>query len=314
MLYRTMPKNGDRLSILGFGAMRLPLKGRKIDEPRATAQIRLAIDRGINYIDTAMPYHGGASEPFLGRALADGYRQKVKLATKLPHWDVRERADMDRLLNLQLQNLRTDTIDYYLIHQLGLGDWQRLQGLGIADFLNRARQDGRIVNAGFSFHSGFDEFTAIIEAYDWDFCQIQYNYLDEQHQAGTRGLEFAARKGLGVIVMEPLRGGNLARKMPPAIEEIFAEADTKRTPVEWGLRWVWNRPEVITVLSGMNEEAHIEENLRIADEAQPDSLTVMGELVNVCPAVGLEMATVGGVVSSAWASLRFKPMSPDAPP
>jgi uncharacterized protein len=274
MLYRTMPKNGDRLSILGFGAMRLPLKGRKIDEPRATAQIRLAIDRGINYIDTAMPYHGGESEPFLGRALADGYRQKVKLATKLPHWDVRERADMDRFLSFQLQNLRTDAIDYYLIHQLGLGDWQRLQGLGIADFLNKARKDGRIVNAGFSFHSGFDEFTAIIEAYDWDFCQIQYNYLDEQHQAGTRGLEFAARKGLGVIVMEPLRGGNLARKMPPAIEELFAGADTKRTPVEWSLRWIWNRPEVITLLSGMNEEAHIEENLRIADEAQPGSLTV----------------------------------------
>ncbi len=268
-----MPKSGDRLSILGFGAMRLPLKGSKIDEPRATAQIRMAIDRGVNYIDTAMPYHGGASEPFLGRALSDGYREKVKLATKLPHWDVRARADMDMLLNLQLQNLRTGTIDYYLLHQLGLADWHRLQELGVVEFMNTAKRDGRIANIGFSFHSGYDEFTAIIESYDWDFCQIQYNYLDEQHQAGTRGLEFAAGKGLGVIVMEPLRGGNLARPMPPDIERIFSEAEVKRTPAEWSLRWIWNRPEVITILSGMNEEAHIEENLRIADEGKPGSLT-----------------------------------------
>ncbi len=273
MLYRTMPKNGDKLSILGFGAMRLPQKRSKIDELRATAQIRNAIDNGVNYIDTAMPYHGGASEPFLGRALADGYRRKVKLATKLPHWDVQKTEHMDMLLNVQLKNLQTDTIDYYLIHQLSLSDWERLQKMGIVGFLDRAKRDGKITNAGFSFHSGYDEFAAIIESYAWDFCQIQYNYLDEQHQAGTRGLEFAAAKGLGVVIMEPLRGGNLARPMPPEIEAIFNEADTKRTPVEWSLRWIWNHPEVITVLSGMNEEAHIEDNLRIADEAEPNSMT-----------------------------------------
>jgi len=273
MQYRTMPKNGDQLSILGFGCMRLPKKGSKIDEPRATAQVRGAIDQGVNYIDTAMPYHGGQSEPFLGRALANGYRQKIKLATKLPHWDVRQTEDMDRFLNLQLKNLQTDTIDYYLIHQLGLADWERLQKIGVVDFLGRARQAGKIVNIGFSFHSGFDDFTAIITSYDWDFCQIQYNYLDQQHQAGTRGLKFAAQKGLGVIVMEPLRGGNLAKPLPPEIQAIFDEADVKRTPAEWSLRWVWNHPEVICVLSGMNEETHIAENLRIAGEAEADALT-----------------------------------------
>lgn len=272
MLYRTMPKNGDQLSILGFGAMRLPSKKGKIDEPRATAQIRMAIDRGVNYIDGAMPYHAGACEPFLGRALSGGYREKVKIATKLPHWDVATREDMDALLNVQLENLQTDHIDYYLLHQLNLVDWQRLIDIGIVDFLNRAKADGKIINAGFSFHSSLEDFIALVDAYEWDFCQIQYNYLDEKHQAGTRGLHYAASKGLGVIVMEPLRGGNLA-KMPPAIKAFFDEAEHIRSAAEWSLRWVWDHPEVICVLSGMNDEAHIEENLRIADEALPDSLT-----------------------------------------
>jgi len=273
MLYRKMPKSGDMLSILGFGAMRLPQKGNKIDEPRATAQIRMAVDRGINYIDAAMPYHAGACEPFLGRALADGYREKVRLATKLPPWDVQQQQDMDHLLAAQLQYLNTSCIDYYLLHSLTLDDWDRLKGLGVIDFLNRAKKEKKIGNAGFSFHSSYDEFRQIVDAYAWDFCQIQYNYLDEQYQAGTRGLQYAAQKGLGVVIMEPLRGGSLTKKMPPEIEAVFNEADVKRTPAAWGLRWVWNHPEVITVLSGMNEEAHIEENLRIADEALPGSLT-----------------------------------------
>jgi predicted aldo/keto reductase-like oxidoreductase len=196
----------------------------------------------------------------------------VKLATKLPHWDVAARADMDALLRVQLQNLQTDHIDYYLLHQLGLDDWQRLERLGVVDFLSRARADGAISNAGFSFHSSYDEFAALVDAYGWDFCQIQYNYLDEQHQAGTRGLHYAASHGLGVIVMEPLRGGNLA-KMPPPVKAFFDEAEHRRSAAEWALRWVWNHPEVTCVLSGMNDEAHIEENLRIADEAEPGSLT-----------------------------------------
>jgi len=272
MLYRTMPKNGDQLSILGFGAMRLPSKKGKIDEPRAMAQVRMAIDNGINYVDAAMPYHAGACEPFLGRALQDGYREKVKIATKLPHWDCTSREDMDALLNVQLENLQTDHIDYYLLHQLSLEDWRRLIDIDVVGFFNQAKADGKIINAGFSFHSSLEDFIAIIDAYSWDFCQIQYNYLDEKHQAGTRGLHYAADKGLGIIVMEPLRGGNLA-KMPPAIKEIFDEAEHRRSAVEWSLRWIWNHPEVICVLSGMNEESHIEENLRIANEAEPNSLT-----------------------------------------
>jgi predicted aldo/keto reductase-like oxidoreductase len=236
------------------------------------AQLRVSIVNGVNFVDAAMPYHAGACEPFLGRALRNGYREKVKLATKLPHWDVSSREDMDALLNVQLENLQTDHIDYYLLHQLNLADWQRLIDLGIVDFLDSAKADGRIINAGFSFHSSLEEFISLVDAYEWDFCQIQYNYLDEKHQAGTRGLHYAASKGLGVIVMEPLRGGNLA-KMPPAIKEIFDEAEHRRSAAEWALRWVWNHPEVICVLSGMNDEAHIEENLHIANEAEPDSLS-----------------------------------------
>ncbi|UCD53391.1 MAG: aldo/keto reductase [Phycisphaerales bacterium] len=273
MLHREMPRNGDSLSILGFGCMRLPEKDGTIDEERATQQIRHAVDHGVNYIDTAWSYHAGQSEPLVGRALSDGYRDKVKLATKLPSWMVHNRADMDRFLNGQLEKLQTDHIDYYLVHCL-VGDlWDKIETLGITDFLDQAKADGRIINAGFSFHGSSDEFTRIVDAYAWDFCQIQYNYLDEQNQAGTKGLEYAATQGLGVIVMEPLRGGKLAGPVPPAIEAIWNEAQVRRTPAEWALRWIWNRPEVTVVLSGMNEEAHVEENLRSADQGRPNSLT-----------------------------------------
>ena len=278
MLYRRMPKNGDQLSILGFGCMRLPLgENGKIDEERAAKQVRHAIDQGVNYLDTAWPYHMGESEPFLGRALAKGYREKVKVATKLPSWLVENRDDMDRYLNAQLQKLSTGHIDYYLIHGLVGYLWDKVARLGVKAFLDQAKTDRRIINAGFSFHGSQEEFKRIVDGYDWDFCQIQYNFLDENNQAGTVGLEYAAEKGLGVIVMEPLRGGNLARKVPPAILKIWGLAKDKRTPSEWALRWVWDRPEVTVVLSGMNEEAHIEENLAIANRAYPKSLTA-GEL------------------------------------
>ena len=280
MLYREMPGNGDRLSVLGFGCMRLAEKDGTIDEERAMQQVRYAIDHGVNYIDTAWPYHAGQSEPFVGRALADGYRDRVKLATKLPSWMVNKRDDMDQFLNAQLEKLRTDHIDYYLPHCL-VGDlWDKIETLGITDFLDQAKADGRIVNAGFSFHGSAAEFTRIVDAYAWDFCQIQYNYLDEENQAGTKGLEYAAAQGLDVIVMEPLRGGNLASPVPEAIEAIWNESDVKRTPAEWALRWGWNRPEVTVVLSGMNDEAHIAENLKIASQAHPHSLTD-GELQRV---------------------------------
>jgi uncharacterized protein len=274
MLYRKMPKSGDELSILGFGCMRLPMLAGKIDEPRAIAQIRLAIDRGVNYVDTAWPYHGGASEPLLGKALKDGYRDKVKVATKLPSWLVSSREDMDRLLNAQLERLGTDHIDYYLVHTLDGTLWDKMAALGVADFLDQARADGRIRYAGFSFHGLGADFPRIVDGYPWVFCQIQYNFLDREYQAGEAGLKYAAAKGLGVIAMEPLRGGNLALPTPPpAIAKLWQEASVERTPVEWALRWVWNHPEVTLLLSGMNEEAHIKENLAIADQAQARSLT-----------------------------------------
>jgi hypothetical protein len=273
-----MKKTGDELSILGFGCMRLPQKNGKnengrIDEERATKQIRYAIDHGVNYLDTAMPYHMGGSEPFLGRALTDGYRERVKLATKLPPWSVKIKQDMDDLLKVQLSKLETDHIDYYLLHGLDGKSWEKIKDLGTLEFLDKAKVDGRIINAGFSFHGDRDTFKEIINAYDWEFCQIQYNFLDEQNQAGTEGLKYAAEKGVGVVVMEPLRGGSITRRIPQAVQEIWDQAEIKRTPAEWALRWVWNHPEVTVVLSGMNEEKHIEENIRIAGEAYPDSFT-----------------------------------------
>ncbi|MBI4958289.1 MAG: aldo/keto reductase [Desulfovibrio sp.] len=275
MLYRKMPKNGDELSILGFGCMRLPaLSDGSIDEPRAIAQIRECIDKGINYMDTAWPYHGGASEPLLGKALKDGYREKVKIATKLPSWLISCRADMDLYLNAQLEKLGTDHIDYYLVHALEGTSWDKLEGLGVREFLDTAKKDGRILNAGFSFHGLSEDFTRIIDAYPWVFCQIQYNYLDQEFQAGTAGLKYAGSKGIGVVIMEPLRGGNLALPTaPPAVAAIWDEATVKRSPAEWALRWVWNHPEVTVVLSGMNEETHIAQNLAIAEKALPNSLT-----------------------------------------
>ncbi len=274
MLYRKIPKNGDELSILGFGCMRLASNADgSIDEERATKQLQYAIDHGVNYVDTAWPYHMGQSEPFVGRALADGYREKVKLATKLPSWLIEKREDMDTFLNAQLEKLKTGHIDYYLVHALVGALWDNVEKLGAADFLDKAKADGRIRNVGFSFHGAGEDFSRIVDAYDWDFCQIQYNFLDEKNQAGTVGLEYAASRGLGVIIMEPLRGGNLTRTVPAAVKEIWDEAPVKRTPAEWALRWIWNHPEVTVVLSGMNDEAHIRENLKVAGVAYPNSLT-----------------------------------------
>jgi len=274
MLYRKMPENGDELSILGFGCMRLPVtESGAIDEKRAMSLVRYAIDHGVNYVDTAWPYHMGESEPFLGRTLADGYREKVKLATKLPSWLVESREDMDKFLNAQLERLKTDHIDYYLVHGLAGKLWDKLEALGVMDFLNKAKADGRIINAGFSFHGSVEDFKRIVDAYPWTFCQIQYNFMDEKHQAGTEGLKYAASKGLGVIVMEPLLGGNLAGQVPDEVKEIWDESPVKRTPPEWALRWVWNHPEVTVALSGMNEESQVEENLKIAGEAYPNSLS-----------------------------------------
>jgi predicted aldo/keto reductase-like oxidoreductase len=274
MLYRKVPKTGDELSILGFGYMRLPTKkGGGIDEERAIRQLRYAIDKGLNYVDTAPAYHFGKSEKVLARALADGYREKVRIATKLPPWSVHSRQDMDRILDSQLATLHTDHIDYYLLHSLSKGTWEKMKTLGVCEFLTAAKNNGRIKNAGFSFHGDTAGLKEIVDAYNWEFCQIQYNYLDENNQAGTEGLDYAAEKHLAVMVMEPIRGGNLAGQVPEEAQKIWDESPVKRSPAEWALRWVWNHPEVTVVLSGMNDEIHIDENLRVADEALPNSIS-----------------------------------------
>ncbi|MCU0820879.1 MAG: aldo/keto reductase [Spirochaetes bacterium] len=274
MLYRKVPKSGEELSILGFGCMRLATnKIGKIDEKRAAGQIRYAIDQGVNYLDTAMPYHMGTSETFLPKALAGGYREKVKIATKLTPMYAKKFEDMDKVLNVQLKNLKTECIDYYLLHGLNRLSWETLRDLGVCDFLEKAKADGRIRYTGFSFHGDKDVFKEIIDYYSWEICQIQYNFMDENIQAGTEGLKYAASKNVGVIIMEPLRGGNLTKKIPAQVKPLWNEAKIKRNPAEWALRWLWNRPEITVVLSGMNREEHVEENIRAAEGAVPGSMT-----------------------------------------
>lgn len=273
MRYRRMPGVGAPLSVLGFGAMRLPrAPDGRIDRPAATALVRRAIDAGVNYVDTAYPYHDGESEPFLGEALADGYRERVHLATKLPGWLVGCREDMGRLLNEQRERLRTDVIDFYLLHGMTGEGFERLRGLGILDFLDDALADGRIRHAAFSFHDDYAAFVPIADAYDWTFAQVQYNYIDVAYQGGAGAVRYAAGKGLGVVVMEPLRGGALARPLPGAAD-LWARAGGDRTPAARGLAWLWDQPEVTVVLSGMSTVDQLEENLASADRAEADRLS-----------------------------------------
>jgi predicted aldo/keto reductase-like oxidoreductase len=273
MLYRKMKKAAPELSILGFGCMRLPVKDNgEIDGEMATGMLRYAIDHGVNYVDTAYPYHNGGSEPFVGRALAGGYREKVHLATKLPGWLVKSREDMDRYLDDQLARLRTECIDFYLLHGLIQPFWENLSALGVTDFLDDAIADGRIRYAGFSFHGDTKLFKEIVKSYGWTFAQIQYNFMDEHYQAGTEGLEYAAKKGLGIVVMEPVRGGLLAKEIA-GIKEIWQKAKVPHTPAEWALRWVWNHPEVTVVLSGMSSPEQVRQNVASAESGLANSLT-----------------------------------------
>ncbi|EJO5347603.1 aldo/keto reductase [Clostridium botulinum] len=276
MLYRRFGKTSEQVSILGFGCMRLPVIDNdpaKIDEKEAIKQIRYAIDNGVNYIDTAYPYHEGNSEPLVGKALKDGYRERVKLATKLPSWLIKSREDMDKYLNQQLEKLQTNHIDFYLLHALNKADWENLNKHNVFDFLDKAIEAGKIKYAGFSFHDELALFKEIVDSYNWSFCQIQYNFIDENYQAGTKGLKYASQKGLAVVIMEPLRGGNLARVVPKDIKKIWDEANIKRSPAAWALRFLWNHKEVTVVLSGMEEMDHIKENIKEANNGYVNSLT-----------------------------------------
>lgn len=283
MLRRTLGVAGPEVSILGFGCMRLPvIDGQQncIDYPAATAMLRDAIDAGVTYVDTAFPYHGtgfaqpGESERFVGAALADGYRERVLLATKMPSWLIKSRDDMERHLADQLERLQTDHIDCYLLHALNASYWEALVAADVFAFLDDAIADGRIRYAGFSFHDELPLFKTITDAYPWTFTQIQYNLLDVDYQAGREGLEYAAERGLGVIVMEPLKGGRLAGHVPPDIAAAWDSADVARTPAQWALRWVWDHPQVSLVLSGMSTAEQVADNLATAGVGEPDSLTL----------------------------------------
>jgi len=284
MLYRKLGKNGPDVSVLGFGCMRLPIldatgnatdifdPGKAIDDEQATEMVEHAISSGINYFDTAYGYHGGQSESFLGKALK-GKRERVLLATKLPVWLVQKPEDFDRLLDEQLARLDTSYLDYYLLHALGRRTWECMREIGITRMLDKARADGRIRRAGFSFHDDIRTFMEIVDAYQWDISQIQYNYFDRDFQAGREGLRYATAKGIGMVVMEPLRGGRLTERIPEEIRTLWDQAPVRRTPAEWALRWVWDHSEVSMALSGMSNMSQLRENLRIAAEAEPGSLS-----------------------------------------
>ena len=267
MLYRP-DRNGRPISQLGYGCMRFTRKGSGIDYEKAEREVLLAIDQGVNYFDTAYIYPG--SEECLGRILAENHcREKVYIATKLPQYVLRTAAAVEKTFREELERLRTDYIDYYLMHMFtDYTQWERLRALGIEDWIARKKAEGSIRSIGFSFHGDSQMFLKILNAYDWDFCQIQYNYLDEHTQAGRVGLQAAAKKGIPVIIMEPLRGGKLVN-LPEKARKILKNY----SPAEPGLRWLWNQPEVTCVLSGMNSEEMVKENIRVASEAQPGHLT-----------------------------------------
>lgn len=277
MEYRNFGKTNFRPSALGFGCMRLPQiagEENRIDEPEATRMVRYAIDQGVNYVDTAWPYHGGQSEGLVGKILQDGYREKVALATKMPSWLIEKVGDFDYYFSAQLERLQTDHIDFYLLHALNQRYWDNYLTLNVFDWVEKQMADGKIRHIGFSFHDEYQVFEKILTGYDhWDFCQIQYNYMDTDYQAGERGLKMAAERGLGVVVMEPLKGGKLAIEVPPnPVKNVFDQAKTPRKPAEWALQWLWNQPEVGVVLSGMSTWEQVDLNLKSASRSGASSL------------------------------------------
>ncbi|MBN1904213.1 MAG: aldo/keto reductase [Deltaproteobacteria bacterium] len=284
MLYRKIGRTGYEASILSMGCMRLPMleqenppkdfieRQRAVNEEKALELIEYAIEHGINYFDSAYMYHAGNSELILGKAIK-GKRDKLIITTKSPVMMMQKHEDFDRILDEQLKRLDTDHLDFYLLHGLVKETWEKAKALKVFDFLDRIQRDGRVKNAGFSFHDKLDVFRDIIDAYPWAACQIQYNYFDENYQAGKEGLKYATSKGIGVIVMEPLRGGRFTKRIPDAVQRIWDTAEIKRSPAEWGLRWVANHPDVSVILSGMTTMEQLKENIGIADEFKPESLT-----------------------------------------
>ena len=290
MQKRKMGKLGTEVSLLGFGCMRLPIidgDTKNIDLEHATKMIRYAIDNGVNYVDTAWGYHGGESEPTVGKALADGYRDKVFLATKNPTWLIEKPEDWDYYLDQQLARLGTDHIDFYLQHALSASGWQKFKDLGLYERAMAAKAAGKIRNFGFSFHDKQEVFMDILQSYDWDFCQIQYNYLDVDYQAGMAGLKAAADKGMAVIIMEPLRGGRLAAGLPQEIETMLNNANPAYTPAQWAIRWLADQKEVTVILSGMSNFEQTEQNVATCQ----DPSLLIGSLSTTEKEVLLEVAT-----------------------
>lgn len=278
MKNRVFGKLGFEGSTFGIGCMRLPeikMENGKnyIDEAAAIEMIRYGIDHGVTYIDTAYPYHGGKSEALVAKALKDGYREKVKLATKLPTWLTHTYEDFDKFLDLQLKTLEVETIDFYLLHAIDGKRFDQLVQNNVFEFLNKAVAAGKIKYPSFSFHGELKDFKRIIDAYDWSMCQIQLNILDEDYQAGLEGLKYAGAHNVPVVIMEPLKGGKLAQSTTDELQGIWDQNDTKRTPVEWAFRWLYNFPEVATILSGVSNMAQLQDNLRIFDEADANSMT-----------------------------------------
>jgi uncharacterized protein len=287
MKYRKMGSLPWEVSALGFGCMRLPTTPilHRVDERQSIAIIRKGIDLGINYVDTAWMYHMGNSEKILGKALQDGYRQKVKLVTKLPMIFMRKEEDFDRFFNQQLERLQTDYLDIYLFHMLNETNFEKMKQMNLISKMEKARADGKIKHIGFSFHDTLPVFKKIIDFYPWEMAQIQYNYLDTNVQATTEGLQYAHKKGIAVVIMEPLKGGQLANPPKEAID-IINKSDLKRSPVDWALQFLWNRPEVATVLSGMGSMKMVEENCSSADKSgigtlTPHELTIIDQLTDI---------------------------------
>ncbi len=280
MQYRSFGKPGFDVSILGFGCMRLPLlpgaggndaDASKIDEAEAIGMIRYAIDNGVNYVDTAYAYHFGNSEVLVGKALQEGYRDKVKLATKLPIWLMKTKEDFDRYLDEQLERLQTDHVDIYLLHALNKERWNTIKELDVLDSLRKAIKKGKVMHGGFSFHEDINFFRTILDAFDWGMCQIMYNYMEDREW--EKHIDHAYDKGIAVVIMEPLLGGKLANDPPAAVAKLWKESGYDRSPADWALRWIYDHPGVTLALSGMSTMEQVAENIKIAGSSTAGSLS-----------------------------------------